>query len=90
VKRWMRSLAIYSPGIVMLVAGVVVLLTVPLVQVPSSQPCNCTPGPVCTCPVQLVSTWNFTGPILLTSAALYSFFAFLIRLERTARPRLSS
>lgn len=72
VRTWLRDLTIYSPGIVLLVAGILMLLTVPIAQ---SAQCSC-PG-VCSCPSGTV--YHPLGAILVAGAVVYLACAFVAR-----------
>jgi len=74
MRTWLRDLAIYSPGIVLLITGILVLVTVPL-----SQPvqCSCPSGGVCACPSGMV--YHPLGAILVAGAVLYLACAFAAR-----------
>ena len=72
--RRLRNLLLYSPGLALFVAGIVMLLTVPFVH--ASQ-CPCPPGGVCSCPSE-GPQYNWGGPILLTASALYSSSVFIV------------
>jgi hypothetical protein len=80
MKPWLRTLAFYAPGVALFVAGVVVLLTVPLSQ-GGSQPCVCTgpPGTPCPCPAETLVTFDFIGAVLLFGLGAYSLAVFLVR-----------
>lgn len=75
-RRWIRTLAIYAPGIALLIAGVVTIILFPVVY-PSST-CSCPDGKACLCPV-VMGTFNPLGPTLLFIGGVYSLIAFLIR-----------
>ena len=72
MKRWVRNLLLYSPGIALLIAGVIELLTVPLFQ---PLRCSCPTGEVCSCPTGTV--YHLEGPILVAASALYSSSVFI-------------
>jgi len=74
MRTWIRDLAIYSPGIVLLVTGIVLLVTIPI-----SQPaqCNCPTGRVCSCPSGTV--YHPLGAILVAGAVVYLACAFVAR-----------
>lgn len=72
VKRWLRGLLLYAPGIALLVSGVVVLLTVPLSRTEPS--CRS-----CAAAVQ----YDWTGLILVAASAIYSSSVFIaLRIAR--------
>jgi hypothetical protein len=81
VKPWLRTLVFYTPGIALFVAGVIVLLTIPLYS-GGSPPCVCTgpPGSPCSCPAATLGTLNPTGPLLLFGAGVYSLAVFGVQL----------
>lgn len=70
MKRWLRDLLLYAPGIALLVAGVVVLLTTPFSQL--------TPGPGAR-----AIRYDWLGPALVVASALYSSSVFIaLRIAR--------
>ncbi len=78
VRPWLRNLLLYSPGVALLVVGIVLLLTVPDLQ---SAPCDCPQGTVCLCPSGTVLP--SAGMILVAASALYSSLVFaVLRLAR--------
>ena len=94
MKRWLQTLVIYSPAIVLVAAGVAVLMLVPLYTYsgPSGPGVGCggtTPGAYA-CPVVYAgtSTLNLTGPLLLLGAGVYALAAlvFTLLFRGKARP----
>ena len=71
MKRWYRDLALYAPAIALLVAGVVVLLTSPLMMTVS---CTCSGYDCVPCPAEVV--WHPAGLFLLAGAGSYALVVF--------------
>jgi hypothetical protein len=85
MNPWLRHLAIYSPAIALLVAGIVVLV---VVSTRGAPPCTCTTTPNGTfCPTcaTTAASPDF-GLLLLGASGLYAFVAFLVRLTIRLNP----
>lgn len=76
MRRWIRVLAVYAPGIALLIAGTVTTILFPVVQ--HSGTCPCPNGVTCSCP-PFVETYNPLGPILLFVGGIYSLIVFVVR-----------
>jgi hypothetical protein len=84
------SMDFYWPGVALGVAGVIVLLTVPLFQAGSPPPCLSSCKAACECPGFAPGTFDFAGPLLLMAAGVYSVAVFLVRHRRSTRNRPGS
>lgn len=71
MKRWHQDLALYAPAIALLVAGVVVFLTSPLL---TSVSCTCSGNDCAPCPAKVV--WHPAGLLLLAGAGIYALAVF--------------
>ena len=85
MKRCLRVLAVYAPGIPLLIAGTVTTILFPVVQ--HSGTCSCPNGKTCTCPA-LTETYDPLGPVLLITGGIYSLIVFAVRAARHARRTL--
>lgn len=74
MKRWLRDLLLYSPGLALLVAGIVVVLAVPHFQ---SAPCPCPSGVTCSCYAAIINPFWLLGQALVVAAGLYSLAVFI-------------
>ena len=88
VRRWVRTLLIYSPAIALTVAGAAVLLLVPLYLGPSGGCGGGFPPGTYSCPTAYPGTYDLTGPFLLLGAGIYALaaFAFSLLFRGRARP----
>lgn len=82
MRRWIRTLAVYAPGIALLIAGTVVTVLFPVLQ--HSGACSCPNGEACSCP-SFVETLNPLGPGLLFSGGIYSLIVFVVRNAKHAK-----
>jgi amino acid transporter len=87
MRPWLRTLAYYSPAIV-LVAIAVSAFWMGLYG-PTPPPCNCT-GPACACPnlTRGPPIWAWTVEVYLTAAGIYTVIMFLVlrRIRRSVHP----
>ena len=87
VKRWVRTLAIYSPAIALTVAGAAVLLLIPLYSAPTGGCGGGLPPGTYNCPAAYAGTFNLTGPFLLLGAGIFTLAAFAFGLLFGGRAR---
>jgi hypothetical protein len=74
-----RALLAYSPALVLLAIGIVVLLSLPLVK---PFQCTCLPGPNGTCVYPACPSGvviDPVGPLLLLSSGIYALVLFAVR-----------
>jgi len=92
VRRWLWVLALYSPAVVLVVAGLVVQIVFPASSGLTS--CCGPPGTTCFCPLEKAGpTGPNPGILLWCAAAIYAVAAFLLnflrgRMSRRLSPTL--
>ncbi len=78
MKRWLRALALYAPGLALFVVGIVALVAIPVGGPP---PCTCSTGPngtVCPPCAPVATSLVPLGLLLLVASGIYVLSAFLV------------
>ncbi len=86
MKPWLRTLVLYAPGLALFVAGIVVLVAVP---VGSPPPCTCSTEPngtVCPPCAPVAQAPVPPGLLLVVASGIYALSAFLVRLTARLNP----